>query len=118
MQALNQLLELLAKLPMDATGRAEANKLAEAIRGELVELGDRKWREGRKSVYRELLQSAVRELGGADKDAHAWRVEREDAVHQLRDVCQSHGDNDWPDNLHLGDAIEKHLARYLYELEV
>jgi hypothetical protein len=24
-----------------------------------------------------------------------------------------HGDNDWPDDLHLADVIDKHLARHL-----
>lgn len=27
----------------------------------------------------------------------------------LRQVCDEFGDNDWPDNLHLADVIEKHL---------
>lgn len=39
--------------------------------------------------------------------------ERQDAVNVLRQVCVDHGDNDWSDSLHLGDAIEKHLWRYL-----
>lgn len=30
---------------------------------------------------------------------------------QVRFACRDLGDNDWPDDLHLGDAIEKHLAR-------
>jgi hypothetical protein len=47
------------------------------------------------------------------QDAGAWKIERADIVRQLRIICADYGDNDWPDNLHLGDAIEKHLARYL-----
>ena len=31
----------------------------------------------------------------------------------LRQVCAKYGDNDWPDNLHLADVIEKHLLRNL-----
>jgi hypothetical protein len=117
MKAIDQICEVLAKLPMDASGKNEVNKLIKVMRDELVEFGDRKWLEGRKSAYRQVLQAALGELGGADKDAQSWRLEREAAVSQLRDVCEQHGDNDWPDDLHLGDAIEKHLARYLYELE-
>lgn len=33
------------------------------------------------------------------------------ARRQLRIECGDLGDNDWPDNLHLSDVIEKHLAR-------
>lgn len=29
----------------------------------------------------------------------------------LRSECADLGDNNWPDNLHLGDVIEKHLCR-------
>jgi len=47
-----------------------------------------------------------------------WGVsERQDAVNILRQVCETHGDNDWPNDLHLGDAIEKHLWRHLGDLE-
>ncbi len=40
--------------------------------------------------------------------------ERADAVRVLRGLCQEFGDNDWPDNLHLGDVIEKHLGKHLW----
>ena len=39
--------------------------------------------------------------------------ERASVIALLRRVCEVHGDNDWPDDLHLGDVIEKHLARHL-----
>lgn len=32
----------------------------------------------------------------------------------LRELCREYGDNDWPDNLHPLDVIEKHLTRPLY----
>jgi len=43
-----------------------------------------------------------------------WVMERMPAVSQLRSLCEDFGDNDWPDNLHLADVIEKHLGRHLY----
>lgn len=43
------------------------------------------------------------------------RREREAAVAMLRVECAAYDDNDWPDNLHLADIIEKHLARSAYE---
>lgn len=33
----------------------------------------------------------------------------------LRDLCRQYGDNDWPDDLHPVDAIEKHLVRPMAE---
>jgi hypothetical protein len=42
-----------------------------------------------------------------------YRVEREEAIAMLRDVCQRHGDNNWPDHRHLMDILEKHLLRHL-----
>jgi len=54
-------------------------------------------------VAREILRLAarVREL-----EAHL-----DQARQYLRIECGELGDNDWPDDLHLGDVIEKHLAR-------
>lgn len=40
-------------------------------------------------------------------------LERLEIVAKLREVCAEHGDNDWPEDLHLGDVLEKHLARHL-----
>ena len=39
--------------------------------------------------------------------------EREVAVAALRELCGEYGDNDWADDLHLADVIEKHLRRHL-----
>ena len=36
-------------------------------------------------------------------------IERAETVSALRRLCEEHGDNDWPDDLHLGDVIEKHV---------
>jgi hypothetical protein len=46
----------------------------------------------------------------------AWEKERSDVIKTLRSVCKSFGDNDWLDDLHLADVIEKHLARHLWLL--
>ena len=43
-------------------------------------------------------------------------VEREETVAQLRSLCAEYGDNDWPNNLHLGDVVDKHLCRYIREV--
>ena len=66
-----------------------------------------------------MLSFVLRELDFDETDMerkyYAWIEERQAAVNQLRQLCDKYGDNDWPDSLHLGDVIEKHLARPLDE---
>ena len=80
---------------------------------------ERSYRQGRISVFRDFLRQAISGLDGTDSEAAhaAWIIERSEIVAQLRDVCDSFGDNDWLDSLHLGDVIEKHLARHLFTRE-
>lgn len=40
-------------------------------------------------------------------------TERQETIKSLRGLCKDFGDNDWPDDLHLADVIEKHLGKYL-----
>ncbi|HXJ61945.1 MAG TPA: hypothetical protein VNU68_35345 [Verrucomicrobiae bacterium] len=66
---------------------------------------------GQRRVYLEMLATALRGLG---RDAPEWQLgrlisEREEAVATCRRICVEHGDNDWPDDLHLSDIIEKHV---------
>lgn len=68
---------------------------------------------GRKSVLREQLSSALRELDADGLEREYLIKERLETVAALRRLCDSHGDNDWPDNLHLTDVIDKHLGQYL-----
>jgi len=51
----------------------------------------------------------------AHEESERWIDERDSVVKLLRTVCAEHGDNDWPDNLHLYDVIEKHLFLNLEE---
>lgn len=53
----------------------------------------------------DTIPSTKREIG--------TQKERDETIAMLRHVCEEHGDNDWPDNLHLADVIEKHLWRNL-----
>lgn len=52
-------------------------------------------------------------LAARNKQHQEWRLERTLAVSALRNICEVHGDNDWPDDLHLYDVISKHLTRHL-----
>lgn len=73
------------------------------------------YEQGSRSAWASMLRECVRELGYKSDEGSkaAWISEREAAVAMLRQVCAEHGDNDWPDDLHLADIIEKHLWRNL-----
>lgn len=79
----------------------------------MSEAEERAYERGMRSVYREQLQNALRGLDQKDRDKSAWILEREAAIATLRQLCETHGDNDWPNDLHLSDIIDKHLGRYL-----
>lgn len=70
---------------------------------------------GSRAAWAMMLNTCLMHLGIDDPAVGAlkWVSEREAAVAALREVCRYHGDNDWPDSLHLADVIEKHLARHL-----
>lgn len=76
--------------------------------------------EGRRRTLINLLSHTISELTGYTRPednvlVHLARAieEREEAVAVLREVCKKHGDNDWTENLHLADVIERHLVRHL-----
>jgi predicted secreted protein len=71
--------------------------------------------EGKRRAYIDLMHLAAKGLGYDYPLAEAASIitEREEAIAKLRDVCGEHGDNDWSEDLHLADIIEKHLARHL-----
>lgn len=77
--------------------------------------------DGEDLHFRVTLEQASRDDYDIDSvyepeaDEARWLSEREQAVAMLRQVCEVHGDNDWPDDLHLADVIEKHLDRHLEE---
>ena len=70
---------------------------------------------GHRMAHAEMIQKCLGELGYSDPAAQglSWVLEREAAIARLRDLCQEFGDNDWTENLHLADIIEKHLGRHL-----
>lgn len=81
---------------------------------------ERGYLEGQRATLRRIIGQCAMELGHGDlKDPlakiAALVAEREEARSTLRSLCEFYGDNDWADNLHLGDVIEKHLGRHLDE---
>lgn len=68
---------------------------------------------GHRAALAGVVSHCVRELGYAGRTAESFVAEREAVIPALRRICAEHGDNDWPDDLHLADIIEKHLAWHL-----
>jgi hypothetical protein len=73
------------------------------------------YKNGSRAAWLMMLRECVKQLGygAAESSYAAWIIERSEAIQTLRQLCAAHGDNDWPDTLHLGDVIDKHLWRHL-----
>lgn len=72
---------------------------------------------GHRAALLRVLKDICHELGYDDPVVESTRYigEREEAIAVLRRLCAERGDNDWPNDLHLADIIDKHLGRYLSE---
>ncbi len=72
------------------------------------------YQAGEAAAARAMLRAMAPYLPShPDRKQLSWELERAEALAALRTVCRDHGDNEWPDNLHLADIIEKHLGRHL-----
>jgi hypothetical protein len=72
--------------------------------------------DGERAAWRMMLGECLRHLEPSEEKSRAQLViELDEARVQLRHLCEEFGDNDFEDDLHLGDAIEKHLGKHLYE---
>lgn len=70
---------------------------------------------GERAAFTRMLNEAARGLGYDDPLAASTRAisEMEGTRAALRSTCADHGDNEWDDDLHLADVVEKHLRRYI-----
>ncbi|HTG95725.1 MAG TPA: hypothetical protein VL866_24195 [Pyrinomonadaceae bacterium] len=68
---------------------------------------------GQKSIYREMLGTALRHLDSDEYSREELIKERVDTIAVLRGLCEEHGDNDWDDDLYLADVVSKHLGDHL-----
>lgn len=86
---------------------------------QVSEAHERGYIEGHRQAWTGLLQQAIHELrgDGAGLDPlvriAALIRELEETRAVLRRACEDFGDNEWPDNLWLADALDKHLVRHL-----
>lgn len=71
--------------------------------------------EGSRRAWLLMLQQCIIHLGVDDVDAGKtrWVIERQETIAKLRQICETHGDNDFSDDLYIPDILEKHLFRYL-----
>ena len=67
----------------------------------------------RRNARLEALRSVVHYLREDALDVERVLLHLEQTRATLRRVCAEYGDNDWSDDLHLSDVIEKHLERHL-----
>lgn len=82
------------------------------IQATTMPTGEESYVAGQRDAYRSLLRLALGNLGVDDPVAGKafWVEDRARSVAALREICEQHGDNDWPDDLSLADVIEKHLG--------
>lgn len=73
---------------------------------------EQQWMLGNKAAWTAMLSQCLQRLA-AERNAHAWQLEREAAIARLRELCLEHGDNDWPDDCPLDEVIENHLGKHL-----
>lgn len=82
---------------------------------DLVDRLEEAYMRGRKemamSIVRRLMPDL--ELAGDAATCAALSIQIVDAKSMLRTICDSHGDNDWEDDLHLVDILGKHLHDHL-----
>lgn len=68
--------------------------------------------EVRASALKEIIvhcQGKLRSLGVELKTDEQFSPERIDIIQTLRSLCKDHGDNDWTEDLHISDILDKHL---------
>lgn len=78
-------------------------------------MSEKDWIAGNRAAWTRILGEAIRALDLDGLTRESLVAERAQTVAMLRRVCEEFGDNEWPDDLHLADVIEKHLWRHLGE---
>jgi len=82
---------------------------------------EKAYKQGSRAAWFRILLLCYQELGYVDdpeRKDEKWIVEREATIATLRNICHEFGDNDWDEDLHLADVIEKHLFWHLDQKEV
>ena len=72
--------------------------------------------EGETNALKEIIvncQHKLRGLGVELKTSEQFSPERVDIIKTLRSLCDEHGNNDWDENLHISDILNKHLNLFV-----
>ena len=90
----------------------------------LQELTESHYIRGQRSILIQQLRNVLHELSipyeSVDEAPEnlmtiaRLAMEREETISALRSVCEEHGDNEWSEDLHLADVVNKHLGNYLH----
>lgn len=94
------------------------DKVSKLISGDIVmvqnnpEHQSHNYISGYQAAWRQILGLAMQNLEG-DFTKERLLQERSETISVLREICEAHGDNDWPDNLYIPDILRKHLEEYL-----
>lgn len=95
----------------------ECDPPKEPLGGTDDERHERGYIEGRRRTLLNQLREAVSGLVGLGlpvPPVATLTAERQEAVARLRGLCADHGDNDWDDEDHLADVVDR-LGKYLAE---
>ena len=84
------------------------------VQQEVTEKEERIYECGSRAAYSNIIRQCRRNLDFHD-DLSRLETEREDVIHLLRGICDEFGDNDWDEDLHLADVLEKHLFNYVLD---
>lgn len=76
------------------------------------------YERGQQAAYRRIISECSRELPEDERNLAHMAEERAQARRLLKELARELGiPDDWPDNLHLADVIEKRIMRQLPERE-
>lgn len=72
---------------------------------------ERDWMRGNKYAWMAIVSQALREIGQRNDTMKkaALILERQQTVNALRDLSAVLGCDDWPDDLHLADVVNKYI---------
>ena len=70
---------------------------------------------GRRGALLKVIQDCFNALRVDDpaRGQAAWVLERQELILHLRRLCAIYGDNDWTEDDHLGDVLDRHLGYWL-----
>lgn len=75
--------------------------------------------EGKRRVGIEILTMAMRNLEGKIPDVARLILERQQALATLHRICQDLKiPNNWPENLHFSDILDKYIAPHVNKREI